>query len=251
MRRASLALLFAASLTACLTRVEPPRYASIGFEEGAVEGWGQVLRQFVDDSGRVDLEGLRAQPQALERYVTWVANNGPRLTPARFKTPERRLAFYVNAYNALAMYGVLRTGREPEQRLRFFRATRFPVDGREVSLEELEQDLIRPLGDERAHFALNAMTVGGPRLRREPYRAEALDDQLERAAVEFLNDPRNARYDAEHDEARLSWILGTYRSDFLRGAPSLIAYANRYRANWIPEDAGVDILAFDWSLNDR
>jgi hypothetical protein len=248
--RTRLAILLAALLAApsCRTRVPPPRYASIGFEPGATEAWGQVLQAFVDESGRVDVDGLKARPQALERYVTWISQNGPYLAPQRFDTREAELAFYINSYNALALYTVAQTGRTPGHGLR---GRRYMVDGSYTSLDGLMEQRIAPLGDERAYLALSQLTRGSPRLRREPYRAAFLDDQLERTAVEFFNDPAYVRYDAEDDEVDLSWVIKQHKSAFLRAAPSLIAYANRYRANPLPEDADVDFRGHDRTLDAR
>jgi hypothetical protein len=249
--RGHLALVLLAALAApsCRTHVEPPRYASIGYEPGATEAWNQVLHAYVDESGRVDLEGLKGRPDALERYVTWIAHNGPELAPDRFATRDEQLAFYINAHNALALYTVLLTGDAP--RHGFFRARRFLVDGRYTTLDDLVEELIAPLGDERAFLALSQLTRSSPRLRREPYQASMLADQLERTAVEFFNDESHARYDAEDDEVELSWVLKEHKRAFLRAAPSLVAYANRYRANPLPEDADVDFRGHDRKLNAR
>jgi hypothetical protein len=253
MNRALLALPLLAAFAApsCRTQVPPPRYASIGFEPGATEAWAQVLQAYVDESGRIDVDGLKSRPQALERYVTWIAHNGPHLAPDRFGTPETQLAFYVNAHNALALYSVVHTGRTPRQGYRFFHGQRFLVDGRYTSLDSLVEDRIAPLGDERAFLALSQLTRSSPRLRREPYQAQFLADQLERTAVEFFNDPSHARYDSKDDEVELSWVIKAHKRAFLRAAPSLLAYANRYRANPLPEDAGIDFLGHDRTLNAR
>lgn len=226
-----------------------PRYANIGHDEGALAGWAHVLREHVDDSGNVDYRALKSHPEPLERYVTWLAHNGPDLSPSRHGTREEKLAFYLNAYNALAMYNVITSGYEPDQKLRFFYRSRMRIDGQYTSLYELEKKRILTLGEERVHFGLNCMTKSCPRLRREPFTPELVDDQLERAAVEFFNDPRHVRYDADKNRVRMSWLLDEFEKDFERSAPSVVAYANRYRANPLPEDARVKTIRWDWSLN--
>jgi hypothetical protein len=234
---------------ACRVDQPVPRYASIGFDEGVLDGWSHVLREYVDESGRVDFKALSKHPEPLERYVTWIAHNGPVLSGGSVETHAERVAFYLNTYNALAMYNVLESGFEPDQGYGFFRRSHMRVDGRFVSLHELEQDVIRRLGEERVHFALSRMDRSSPRLRREPYTAELIDDQLERAAVEFFNDPRHVKYDASRERVKLSWILDEYKKDFRRAAPSLIAYANRYRADPVPDGARVSYQRRDDRLN--
>jgi len=147
----------ALSLVACRVDQPVPRYASIGFKEGVLDGWSHILREYVDESGRVDFRALEKHPEPLERYVTWIAHNGPVLSNGDVETHAERLAFYLNAYNALAMYNVLESGFDPDQGYGFFRRSRLRIDGRYLSLHDLEEDVIRRLGEERVHFALNRM----------------------------------------------------------------------------------------------
>ena len=69
-----------------------------------------VLSRFVDDAGRTDFIALAKDDDALGRYVAWLANHGPRSTPSEFASAEAVLAFHINAYNALAMAGVIERG---------------------------------------------------------------------------------------------------------------------------------------------
>lgn len=127
--------------------------------------WRRVLAQHVDAQGRVDFAAIAAAPRDLELYVAWLAN-APLL-----EWPEEHLADLLNAYNALAMYNVVRSGIPEslaERKLAFFVRTRFVVSGRRLSLRALENDVIRPLGDPRVHFALNCMVRSCPRLPRRP-----------------------------------------------------------------------------------
>jgi hypothetical protein len=181
--------------------------------------------------------------------VTWAAIHGPRATPERFPTQATRLAYYINAYNALAMYQVVATSRRPEQRVRFFLLTALVIDGRRTSLYRLENSVIRAFGEPRVHFALNCMVRGCPRLPRAPFDASRLHDQLEGEARRFLNEPRNVQVDPTLRVVRLSSILRFYREDFLAQAPSLVAYANRYREERIPENYTVQFIPYDWTLH--
>jgi hypothetical protein len=141
----------------------------------AEAAWARVLRQHVAESGEIDFDGIRVDPADLERYVGWIAVSGPVSTPAHFPTREARLAYYINAYNALAMHQVVATPRRPRQRVRFFALSEVRVDGRRSSLYRFETDVIRPLGEPRVHFALNCMVRGCPRLPREPFEAARLE----------------------------------------------------------------------------
>jgi uncharacterized protein DUF547 len=103
-----------------------------------------------------------------------------------------------------------------------------PLDGLMTLAPRLENDVIRPLGDERVHFALNCMSVSCPRLPREPFRPEHFDQTLEQMAREFFTQRRNLEVLPERKLVRVSSILKIYRDDFLAKSPTLIAYINRY-----------------------
>jgi hypothetical protein len=95
------------------------------------------------------------------------------------------------------------------------------------------------------------MAVSCPRLPRVPFDAANLDAQLDHAARLFFSEPEHLQFDAGANLVRFSSILDFYPEDFLREAPSLIAYANRYLAQSIPEAAKVEFIPYDWTINRR
>ncbi len=217
--------------------------------------WIQVLQRHVDARGRVDFSGLANDRAGLDEVVKFVAAVDPASAPALFPTAEARLAYYIDAYNALAMYGVRDAG-VPERfgwfgRIRFFYLRKFVVGGQSISLYSLENDVIRPIGDPRAHFALNCMSVSCPRLPRTAYTADGLDRELDSAAREFVGEDRNVHVDRETRTVVLSAIFDFYTKDFLAKAPSLIAYVNHYRAVAVPADYKVQFADYDWTINKR
>jgi len=179
----------------------------------------------------------------------------PRSAPQSFPDQQAELAYYLNAYNALSMFNVIDSGFPKSlgaaRRVVFFGVKRFTVGGERMSLYTLENDVIRPLGDERVHFALNCMSVSCPRLPREPFLPAQLDQTLEQKAREFFAERRNLEVLPERKLVRVSSILKFYREDFLAKSPTLIAYINRYAKSAIPEDYAVEFIPYDWSVNDQ
>ncbi|AGK57132.1 hypothetical protein HYPDE_27263 [Hyphomicrobium denitrificans 1NES1] len=215
--------------------------------------WTQVLQRHVDAKGRVDFAGLASDRTGLDDVMKFVATADPVSQQALFPTPSARMAYYIDAYNALAMYGVLDAG-VPERfgwlgRFRFFYLRKFILGGRSISLYSLENDVIRPMGDPRVHFALNCMSVSCPRLPRTAFTTDGLDRELDTAAREFMNEDRNVHVDLETHVVRLSAIFDFYTKDFLAKAPSLIAYVNRYRTVPVPVDFKVSFADYDWTIN--
>ncbi|MEO8739021.1 MAG: DUF547 domain-containing protein [Casimicrobiaceae bacterium] len=217
--------------------------------------WTQVLARHVDNAGRVDFAALAQDHVDLDRVVGFVAAVDPVSQPRRFADRTSRLAFYINAYNALAMHGVVQAGI-PESlggltKVGFFYFRTFSVGGKATSLYKLENDVIRPLGEPRVHFALNCMVVSCPRLPRAAFSADALDQQLDAATRTFMAERRNVSVDPVSREVGLSAIFDFYTKDFLDDAPTLIDFANRYRSEAIPTDFKVRFLDYDWTVNDR
>ena len=226
--------------------------SSIGEWEAA---WTKVLTRHVDDAGRIDVDTLQRNHADLDLVVAFVAAVDPITLPRQFPDEYSRLAFYINAYNALTMYGVVQAG-VPEslgglRKFTFFYLRTFVVGGKSISLSKFENDVIRPLGDERIHFALNCMVISCPRLPREAFSAAKLDAQLDAAARAFIGETRNVWPDPRKREVWLSAIFDFYIEDFLAHAPSLIAYVNRYRAEQIPADFKVRFLEYHWTVNHR
>jgi hypothetical protein len=107
------------------------------------------------------------------------------------------------------------------------------------------------MGDARIHFALNRMVRGSGPLPREPFEASGLDSQLDAAARRFLSNPRYVRLERGRRVVGLSEVLHWYEADFLASAPSLIAYANRFREAPIPSDWTVEFFGYDWTVNSQ
>jgi hypothetical protein len=243
LRRAAL-LTVLLGFAGCAVNVQTPRPASQAMSPS--DAWAQVLRERVDEQGRLDFAGVARDPANLETYVAWVARAG------LLSNPRASLADLINAYNALAMYNVIRFGMPPNldsQKVKFFSSTKFEIGGKRMSLYTLENKVLRPLGEPRIHFALNCMVRACPRLPREPFSAAGLDQELAREATRFFGEARNVQVQAETRTVRFSEILRFYTEDFLKASPSLITYANRFREEKIPEDYRVEFIPYDWTLN--
>lgn len=213
-----------------------------------------VLTGFVNARGEVDFHRLAKNPADLNAFVDYIAKVSPESSPALFPTRESRLAYHINAYNALAMYNVIDSGIPDSlsglRKVWFFGFKKFTIGGSAMSLYDYENNVIRPMGDARVHFALNCMAAGCPRLPKVPFTARDLDQQLDRAARRFFAEPRNLELVPATKTVRLSEILKFYKEDFLRHSPSLIAYVNQYASEKIPDDYQVEFIDYDWTVND-
>lgn len=213
-----------------------------------LEAWQQVLQQRVDALGRVDFAGIAAEPDFLSRVVGAIGAEGPRGTGAEV------LAWQLNAYNALAMWGIVQRGIPRSLgligRFAFFANTTIRVAGRDTSLKSFEDDVIRRAGEERVHFALNCMVRGCPRLPREAFRGARLEEQLSAAAREFCETPRHVRPDHARRINLLSQIFEFFTGDFVPAkAPDLVSYVNAWRREALPWTYELRFIEYDWTVN--
>lgn len=234
---AVLALLAAATLSAPLhaAGVDPAPFDAL-------------LRAHVN-AGQVDYPAFQDAPA----FRTYVAALAP---PVQLANRNEQLAFYINAYNALAIAGIL-DGLSPASaigRQRFFRFRDWPLAGRSITLHDLEHKLLRPLGEPRIHFAIICASRSCPFLRSEAYLPSRLDAQLDAQARAFVNDAFRNRFDKATKTAHLSEIFKWFDEDF-RVAGSVQKYVARYVADAdVARDLAADgyrieWIAYDWSLN--
>ncbi|MBL8200298.1 MAG: DUF547 domain-containing protein [Chromatiales bacterium] len=203
-------------------------------------------------NGFVDYDGIRADP-AFGRYLTGLATTAE----GDLDSPDVRLAFLINAYNALAIRGIL-DGYSPSSwfgRRTYFKGRGYDLLGGKTTLDRLEHGRIVPLGEPRVHFAIVCASLSCPRLASRAYDPATLDAQLEAAARSFANDPTRNRYDLKRRIAFLSSIFDWYQADFVRAAGS----AQKYLARYVSDPAAARLLAqdgfdvrfvdYDWDLN--
>ncbi len=218
--------------------------------------WKRALKTATTDEGAVDFTGLGESPEDLYAYVAYISEVSPINHPAFFPDHEWRLAYYINAYNALALYGIIRVGypagfSKNSEHMRFYEHNRFSVGQKNFSLYQLKDKIIRPLGDPRIHFALSDLVKSSPQLGREPFRGETLEQQLEDSAARFINSEKYVQVDAEQKFVRLAEIFKTYAKDFAdptKSPAALISFLNKYRNEKIDENFQISYLPADWTV---
>ena len=241
-----------------------PREQRIPVDQIDHAAWDALLRKYVDARGMVNYVAWKASSadvQALDGYLRqlWAASFSPQ-SAARV-----RLAFWINAYNAVTIKGILR--EYPTTSIRNHTARVFGyniwkdlhllVEGRPYSLEQIEHEVLRKMGEPRIHFAIVCASIGCPRLLDEAYVPQKLDQKLTVNARAFFADPTKFRYDDTRKSISMSPILKWFGEDFgndeaeqmRRIAPYLPdAAAQRLAASG---SARISFLDYDWDLNDQ
>ena len=214
-----------------------------------------------------ELEGTRVDYAALRLSPQWadVVKTLARCDPARLATREQQLAFWINAYNVLAIDLV--ATHWPVESIKDIGSFLFPVWGRKAgqihgvayTLGEIENDKLRPMGDPRIHAAIVCASRSCPSLAREPYTAENIDAQLDAAFTRFVADPRKGVDVQRHGEGgtlRLSSIFKWFAEDFDKQG-GVLAVVTRYasgksrQALETPMKTAwrVEYMDYDWHVN--
>ncbi len=241
-------------------------------EEFDHSNWGRVLEKFVTETGRVDYAALKADSADLDRYVTQLAARSPASHPRDFPTRNSQLAYWINAYNALVMKGVIekwpvksvvKIGLLPHS---FFWRKKFVVGGKKYTLNNIEKDiLLKGLAEPRIHFALVCASNSCPPPRREAFTAENTERLLEEGARAFVNDSRHVRIEVGRNRITLSKIFDWYKGDFEKYARAqgsaggenalldfLLIYADEPTRQALDtlDDPKIDHFDYDWGIND-
>lgn len=224
------------------------------------ELYDRILQKYVKD-GKVDYLALRGSPEELGEYLSWLASNNP----DALETPEERLAFWINAYNAFVLKGVLDTLPKQTEGLSdysvkkthgFFTRKKFLVGGRYYSLDEIEHAILKPIfKDPRVHFSIVCASESCPVLQGKAFRAGDIQSQLEEATKKFLTSKERFRIDRENKIVYLSPIFRWYKKDFKKAKGSLYDFIAEHidneedRAFIKKGDFTIEYLDYDWSLN--
>lgn len=226
--------------------------------------WDAIVRKYVDRDGMVNYQALKASAddtRKIDAYLRTLASANPRLAASR----EARLAFWINAYNAVTLRGMLR--EYPTSSIRnhtakvwgynIWKDLQLHVGGQPYSLEQIEHQILRKMNDPRIHFAIVCASVGCPRLLSEAYTPGRVDEQLEINARDFFARPQNFQYDQRGRSFSISSIVSWFASDFGSDQAAQLRTIGR----WLPDDASrqaasrnavsVKYLKYDWSLNDQ
>jgi hypothetical protein len=210
-----------------------------------------------------DIASTRVDYGALRDSADWERLLGSLRAsdPARLASREEKLAFWIDAYNVLAIDLV--RAHYPVDSIRSIGGLLTPVwkqaageiGGRRYSLDEIEHRILRPLGDPRVHGAIVCASLSCPPLRREPYRAADLDAQLDDNMRRWLADPRKGmRLERHHGTVLLSPIFDWFADDFGDDVLAFVArYARHEDRAWLRDRRGtlrVRFFDYDWRLND-
>ncbi|MEQ9363702.1 MAG: DUF547 domain-containing protein [Leptospirales bacterium] len=254
-RSGLLAFVFVVSWTV-LADGAPFSLAELSAAEPNWSTYDAILKQNVVRRTTAGVTGNFVNYAAIKADARWpgVVNMVARYNASELRTREEKLAFYVNAYNILVIdlivqnHPVADINKLGNDASPIWKRPVGEVAGRSMSLDGLENGIVRPFGDARIHFALNCGALSCPDLRREAYTAAKLSKQLaEQAWVFTRNQSKGVRVDDATKTVHLSKIFEWFQKDFKDAE----AYVRRYRKEIPAGYAFKTDIEYDWRLNGR
>lgn len=209
-----------------------------------VSNWNAVLSKHVHD-GRIDYAALHADAEGRAQLTAF-------LDEVATMPESEPLASWLNVYNALVAQFVLE--RYPLGSVMdvpdFFSKLTHAVAGKERSLDDVENRVIRPrFTDSRIHLALNCGAASCPPLPAEAFVEPRLDAQLDALCRAGVADEAHVR--VVGDKLEVSELFFWFADDFERDAGSVVGWLKRYggdRLANVPEDIEMVKLPYDWKL---
>jgi hypothetical protein len=191
-----------------------------------------ILDLYVRD-GEVYYRALKLERAKLDGYVTALATDS-----IDSRSRDERLAFWLNAYNALVLRTVIdhypiqgRSAAYPPRSIRqipgAFERLPHRVAGRTVTLDQIEQTILPEFHDPRVYLALGRGAESSGRLRSEAFAPDRLEAQLAEVAAECVSHARCFSIDRAADKISVSSIFSWREKEFsgvyASAAPAMFA----------------------------
>lgn len=205
--------------------------------------YDSFLKKNVSAKGVVDYDKiLKIMPELND-----ITNSFAKISPNGSWTLSEKKAYWINVYN-VNMIKVL-AENYPIKSITYvptaFTDDYVNHDGKKVSLDYIQKEIIKEYNDPRVHFVLYATSVSSPVLRNYAFSAATIDNDLEVATREFMTDPTKNTINA--GGTKLSKIFEWYITEFI-GKNTLPDFVNKYSGTQINGETPISFLDFDWTL---
>ncbi|MEO0042143.1 MAG: hypothetical protein RL329_1591 [Bacteroidota bacterium] len=205
--------------------------------------WDKLLQKHAKQ-GKMNYKNLQNDKIILENYIQSLANN----VPAANATKSEKMAFWLNAYNALTVKLIL--DNYPLKSIKDldkgnpWEVSRYLLGGKKYSLNEIENQILRPMGDARIHFGLNCAAKSCPPIHQRAFTAAHVETQLDQLTRAFIN--KTQQNQLTGNTIKISNIFNWYAADF----GNVIAFLNKYATIPVYKTAKISYTNYDWGLNE-
>jgi Protein of unknown function, DUF547 len=205
--------------------------------------WDKLLQKHVQQ-GKVNYKLFKSDKIALENYIKTLSAN----VPAANASKSAKMAFWLNAYNALTIKLIL--DNYPIKSIKDldkgnpWEVSRYKLGGKNYSLNEIENNILRPMGDARIHFGLNCAAKSCPPIHGRAFIAATVETQLDQLTRAFIQ--KTQENQLKGNTIKISNIFNWYAADF----GNVVEFLNKYAALPVYKNAKITYTTYDWNLNE-
>lgn len=208
------------------------------------KAYNNFLYKYVSFTGNVNYDGIYLNKPELEELVLYFEKNIPSATTSK---PEK-IAFWINSYNLHSIKLIIDNYpvNSINDVIEPFKVNFISYKGILLSLDYVENEILRKLDDPRVHFGINSASISSPILVNEAFEPETLDKQLNTAARFFINDA--TKNQLATDKSSVSKIFQWYKNDFT-ASKSIVEFINQYALVKLNDATVLNYSEFNFGLN--
>ena len=211
-----------------------------------------ILFSYVDSLGNVNYNGIIEDPFALNDYIKFIENISPRSHPLYFKSNNAKKAYWINAYNALILKLMIDNPGDNILDIGYIGYDifykKFIVGKENISLQYIENKILRKMNDPRIHFAINCASKSCPPLGNRILVEKQLDNQLDQKAYNFINNTDNVLIDYDSKTIYLNRIFKWFKKDFGDLKKYICKYLEEYQFQKI-KNFKIKFFKYNWNKN--
>lgn len=207
--------------------------------------WNELLKKYVSTSGSVNYKGFKTDKLKLEAYIDELQKNAPQSSWSK----NKKMAYWINVYNVFTVKLIvdnypttsitkLEGGKPWDKKF-------IAIAGKSYSLGDVENNILRKMGDARIHFAINCASVSCPILLNKAYTETNVQALLKQQTKGFLNN--TSKNKISENSAQLSKIFEWYAADF-ESYGGVLGFIGKYKT--VSTSAKITYLEYDWNLNE-
>lgn len=206
--------------------------------------WNSFLKLYVSNTGKVNYAGIKADQSGLNAYLKSLEKYPVKSSWSK----NEKLAYWMNAYNAYTiklivdnypLKSITDIGEPWDKKF-------IQLDGKKLSLNDIENGILRKMGEPRIHFGINCASISCPKLGNTAFTSTNVNSLLNTLTKGFVND--KSKNNISENKIVISKVFDWFKADFTASG-TVIEYLNKYSTTKISTGATIEYQEYNWDLN--